>query len=135
MYLSTDEFKTFVDEANKLSESGVLFKKYKFISNQRSLQCVEGSSVYQCSAGKNLLAVLPNGDVMPCRRLPVIVGNLMDQSMEEIYRNETMVDLAKFTAPKECMNCSDCATCKGGAKCVNFAQKNTYHSKDVNCYK
>lgn len=38
-----------------------------------------------CSAAFDCLAVLPDGDVYACRKFPSLVGNIYEQSLEEIY--------------------------------------------------
>jgi len=45
----------------------------------------EGYRVNGCVAGYSSLTILPNGDVYPCRRLPIYVGNVLKQSLEEIF--------------------------------------------------
>ena len=59
--------------------------KGTMVSNGRALQfcgdpCAE---IYRCSAGGNLLILLADGSLMPCRRLPVIIGNIRDGSLRE----------------------------------------------------
>lgn len=52
----------------------------------RALQfMVGGGEPYHCSAGDTPITILPNGDVLPCRRMPVIAGNLFNQPLQEIY--------------------------------------------------
>ena len=36
---------------------------------------------YKCTAGKSLLTVMENGDLVPCRRMPIVVGNLLKDNM------------------------------------------------------
>ena len=45
------------------------------IKTHRSLQfLVSGGRPYSCSIGKSIIAVMPNGDVMPCRRMDKVIG-------------------------------------------------------------
>jgi len=82
----------------------------------------EGYRVNTCVAGYSSLTILPNGDVYPCRRLPIYVGNVLKQSLEEIfYKSE---ELKKLRDPKNinvrCQNCTYFDECQGGAKCVSY---------------
>jgi len=89
----------------------------------------EGYSANTCVAGYSSLTILPNGNVYPCRRLPIYVGNILRQSLEEIFYNSR--ELKKLRNPKNtnirCQNCPYYDKCKGGAKCVSYAHwKDTY---------
>ena len=134
LYLSSDEFQKVVSICNKLIHNHNPFQNYSFVSNQRSLQCFGTNDCgYNCSAGKNLLVILADGSVMPCRRLPFVVGNLLEQNLEEVYSNKIMKNLQTFIAPKECLGCKEYFRCKGGSKCVTFAQTGDWKRKDINC--
>lgn len=133
-YLSTEEFSQVVEDCNELIHSKNIFRKYPFVSNGRSLQFVGTEDCgYQCGAGKSLLVILADGSVMPCRRLPFVVGNLLTNNVADIYNNEIMKSLRTFIAPKECLGCKDYHRCRGGAKCVTYAQTGKWNVPDVNC--
>lgn len=135
LFLTTDEFKELVQSCNKLIHNHNPFINYSFVSNQRSLQYVGvDDCTYNCSAGKSLIVILADGNVMPCRRLPFIVGNLLESTLDEIYTHSTMKQLREFIAPQECLNCNHYMKCKGGARCVTYAQLGSLIIKDVNCF-
>jgi len=82
----------------------------------------EGYKANTCVAGYSSLTILPNGDVYPCRRLPIYVGNVLKQSLEEIfYKSE---ELKKLRNPgninARCQSCTYFDECQGGAKCVSY---------------
>lgn len=132
LYLTTEEFKTVVKQAKKLK------KKYPFVSNERALQGLLSKECgYTCNAGKRLLIILANGDMMACRRLPFVIGNVYDDmKIEEIIRKSPIMNrLALPIIPDECKKCSHALWCKGGAKCVTYAQTKELGIKDINCFK
>lgn len=132
IYLTTKEFETLSKQADKLKA------KYKFISNNRALQGLPSNTCsYTCSAGKRLLIILANGDMMPCRRLPFTIGNIFDErELEELIRiNPIMNNLSLPIIPHECSSCKFAPSCRGGAKCVTYAQTGKLGIRDVNCYK
>ena len=134
LYLSSDEFQTMVSSCNKLIHNHNPFNNYSFVSNSRSLQCFGTNDCgYNCGAGKQLLVITADGSVMPCRRLPFVVGNLLTDSLAGIYKTPIMKELASFIAPRECLNCKEYMRCKGGAKCVTYAQTGEWKRKDINC--
>lgn len=137
--LNTEEFRWLVDKAWQL------FKKYQkrdgssMVTNQRSLQFLgcesEQCGGYRCSAGKNLLAVLADGKTMACRRLPFVVGNILESDFETIIiHNDVMTELRRLKYPKECSACKHLMKCKGGSRCVTYGQTGNLHAKDINCY-
>lgn len=80
-----------------------------------------------------MLVIAADGSVMPCRRLPFVVGNLLTDNLSDIYKTPIMKELSSFIAPRECLNCKEYARCKGGAKCVTYAQTGEWKRKDINC--
>lgn len=136
--LSTNQFQWLVEKTGKLSRKGESSKFPSMITCQRALQFLghtDSDCSYYCSAGKNLLAVLADGDVMACRRLPFIVGNILESDFETIIRsNESLKELRSFSVPTECRDCKHLARCKGGSRCVTYAQTGDLFTKDINCY-
>ena len=52
----------------------------------RALQFLaDGEAGYRCEAGSRLITIMPNGDVYPCRRLPIGVGNVRETDLTTIY--------------------------------------------------
>ena len=135
LFLTTEEFRSISNTAAGLAH------KYSFISNSRSLQWIpEGTCNYECSAGKRLLIILANGDMMACRRLPLVIGNIREQ-MEEgrnlsemIDKNPVMKKLAAPVYPEKCMKCRYYFLCRAGGRCVTYAQTGKLDAADVNCY-
>ncbi len=71
---------------------------------------------------------------MPCRRLPLTLGNVRDNSLLELYRDsQIMRDLRACPIPKECSGCKYAEACRGGAKCVTYARTGRYDLPDPDC--
>ena len=106
------------------------------IHTNRALQfCEGGSEIYQCSAGAELLTILANGDLLPCRRLPIVIGNVLKTSiLVQCENSEVIEELQKKEIPEECYSCLKASLCRGGAKCLSYALHQNYHRKDENCY-
>ncbi len=41
-----------------------------------------------CGAGRCMIAIQPNGDVSPCVFMPLVVGNLLQERLHDIWRND-----------------------------------------------
>jgi radical SAM protein with 4Fe4S-binding SPASM domain len=92
---------------------------------------------YKCSAGRTLITILPNGDMLPCRRMPVIVGNVLETAMEDIYENSVLFRmLRKNNVPYPgCEKCSHWEVCNGGLRCLSYAYYGSPFMSDPQCFK
>lgn len=89
---------------------------------------------YACTAGKTLLTIMENGDLVPCRRMPIFVGNLLEENMYDLYKKSQIIkDLQKDTTPTECRSCEHSKLCAGGLKCLTYAIYKNLNHKDVGC--
>ncbi len=67
-----------------------------------------------CSCGVSGITILPNGDVLPCRRLPICVGNLYNQTFEEIFLgNDLLKKMRRSTSYELCCDCRYRSVCRG----------------------
>lgn len=81
-----------------------------------------------------ILVVMPNGDVMPCRRLPIIIGNVFDKSLDKIWKSNLLRKMRNMdSAHKVCKHCKNFENCFGGAKCVTYACTGKFFIPDVAC--
>ena len=128
--LSTEEFRALAETAARLRQKGL-------VACERALQflpCADGSC-YHCGAGGELLIFLADGGIMPCRRLPFVIGNLRDGELADILAgSERMRELREAPIPEACRSCAHADRCRGGAKCVTYARTGSFYGKDVNCW-
>lgn len=107
------------------------------VAQHRALQFLTGHDhAYRCTAGDSLLTLRPNGDLLPCRRLPIRVGNLMETPLRELYRdNELLRSLRDpHQTIKGCEPCSFRQTCRGGLRCLAFAVTGDPFTSDPGCW-
>jgi radical SAM protein with 4Fe4S-binding SPASM domain len=107
------------------------------VAMHRALQfLVAGGRLYHCTAGDSLITVLPNGDVYPCRRLPIRVGNLLETSLAELYyRHELLLALRdRQRVPAECRPCHFAQFCRGGLRCLAQAVLGSPFARDPGCW-
>ena len=106
------------------------------------LRCLVGQElesddfVGSCAAGLSTLTVMPNGDVMPCRRMNVVIGNLREKSLFDIwYSSEMLWKLREREKNlKICGKCKNLNVC-GGCRAVAFGVTGDYFAKDPQCWK
>ncbi len=107
------------------------------VSMHRALQFLEdGGRPYRCSAGGSLVTVLPNGDLLPCRRMPVVVGNLLERPLEELYYSTKLFQELrnKKQVVSGCEECFFKNFCQGGLKCLAYALTDDPFSRDPGCF-
>lgn len=90
-----------------------------------------------CSAGYTSFTVLPNGDVYPCRRLPLLSGNLLKQSFGDIYYNSKQLQgLRNLNNINDtCRACPYFNECHGGAKCINHSYFGNPFAPSPQCWR
>jgi radical SAM protein with 4Fe4S-binding SPASM domain len=89
-----------------------------------------------CSVGNNALTIMPNGDVFPCRRLPVKLGNLLENSIYEIwYTSPFLWEIRNPSNLKgKCLNCQYIPICRG-CRAMAYAMDGDYFAQDPQCWK
>lgn len=88
----------------------------------------------ECNLGDESMALMPNGDVYPCRRLPIVIGN--------IVRDEFNTILERLQAYREGFNtglkgmCTDCPV-EGciGCRALAYALTGSVRAQDPQCYR
>lgn len=127
-------FKIMESERTKIKKSW--FNKTE-IAMHRALQFLVGDGKpYRCTAGDTLITVQPNGDLYPCRRMPISVGNLTNSSLEELYyKSNLFQDLRDRNKVSEgCEGCFYNKLCQGGLKCLSYAVTGDPFKKDPGCW-
>jgi radical SAM protein with 4Fe4S-binding SPASM domain len=107
------------------------------VAMHRALQFLEcGSQPYQCTAGDRLITIQPNGDLLPCRRMPIVVGNIMKTSLKTLYYQSKLFQKLrnKNVVSKGCENCEYVKKCRGGLKCLSYAVHNDPFIVDPGCW-
>jgi len=130
----TREFFGIMKNARHLN--GAFRRSRTEIAMHRALQFViSGEHIYNCQAGRSLLALLPNGDLLPCRRMPVKIGNVFEKTITELYlTNQFLNDLRNCTHIEGCVQCRFVKQCQGGLKCLSFAVHGSPFIRDPGCW-
>ena len=106
------------------------------VTTNRALQFLGGcGEVYTCSAGHSLITVDEFGNIMPCRRLPILCGTVFESDLSSIYwNNQVFGQLRKKELPKSCAACKYAYLCAGGARCQSYAVTGSFYKADPGCY-
>lgn len=108
-------------------ESGIFNDELPNNSHKKSCGVIDG----------RILIVMPNGDVLPCRRLPIVINNVLKQNLFEIYytSNKLWELRNRNNAHPFCRSCKNFQQCFGGAKCVTYCYSNKLFIPDIQCWK
>ena len=68
-----------------------------------------------CAAGVSGLTLLSDGTLMPCRRLPIAIGNLSTDSIREVWTESPVLNLLRERKEYagKCAGCRRWAVCRG----------------------
>lgn len=88
-----------------------------------------------CNLGKENFAILPNGDLLPCRRFNFKIGNLLNENLSDIVRNcKLLRELCDRNNLKDrCRTCS--ITNCYGCRALAYALKGDYFGEDSQCWR
>ena len=99
---------------------------------RKGLEPFGGCTGFGCGAAFNFLAVLPDGEVHACRKLPSYLGNALDESLGKIYDSELA---RRYRAgPKACRACPIRPACGGCPAAVHSHGLNVFEDRDPYCF-
>lgn len=88
-----------------------------------------------CGLGVNLLTVLADGSVMACRRLPVVIGKVPEQSLRDIFiGSEELNRMRQDTLITKCGSCHLRQFCRG-CRAVAYGANGSYLATDPQCWR
>ena len=86
-----------------------------------------------CVIGVDGLCIMPEGTVLPCRRFPISIGNLLETPLKQIWEKSDMLEKLrrKKNLKGKCGNCEmkDCRGCRSLA----LALTDDFLEEDPHC--
>jgi radical SAM protein with 4Fe4S-binding SPASM domain len=91
-----------------------------------------------CSAGFSSITVLSDGTIVPCRRMPISLGNILTDDLREIWsENEVLTSLREKekyqNGCNKCLYWNICRGCRAIAYSLSNERKG-YLDKDPQCF-
>ncbi len=123
--LQLDAVITTMSDGNKtplsMRLSGKTLQKI-FRSHDNGTAPDAGETDLICSAGRNMLAIAANGDLLPCIQLPFKLGNITKRTIPGLWNNNKLlvkkllsIKASDIAECKECAMVSQCQRCPGMA--------------------
>jgi radical SAM protein with 4Fe4S-binding SPASM domain len=84
---------------------------------------MSGGAMLECNAGKTICGVSPTGDLYPCLIWRRQVGNLKNNSFNELWHVNPDEYLKKIrtSRPEQCLECSACKSARSCHRCPGMA--------------
>lgn len=133
-----DETREFFEVMYRAKRNAMLSFSRTEISMHRALQFLAaGGRPYQCRAGDALITIDARGDLFPCRRMPVKVGNVLETSLAELYFTSSLFCSLRDreTVSEGCEACDFKDKCRGGLKCLSYALTGSPFRADPGCWR
>ena len=86
-----------------------------------------------CSLGRGC-AILPNGDVMACRRMQSVLGNVRTDSFADIMESDLRREYTDITHIQKCKDCALLKVCRG-CRAVGYNVTGDLQGPDPMCWK
>ena len=88
-----------------------------------------------CQAANTMIAIAPDGGVYPCPTLPVRLGSINENSLNEIILSPLKKQFRRslLEPPGECRECCEMAVCRGGCRGRGLSLQGTLDGLDVAC--
>lgn len=88
-----------------------------------------------CSIGTNALTLMHDGTILPCRRLPIPIGNIKSDSIFKIwYDNKMLWEIRNPLKLKgKCGSCDFIPICRG-CRAAAYAHTGDYLGEDPQCW-
>jgi len=88
-----------------------------------------------CGMGIRHLTMLADGTVVPCRRLPIKIGKVPQESFYDIFLNsKELNEIRKINNLEKCNKCELLLYCRG-CPAVAYAMSKSYYASDPQCWK
>lgn len=87
-----------------------------------------------CHCGDCHFTILPDGNVMACRRFDSVVGNLFGTSIYELWKGKEMEHYRQYDKFEKCSNCELLRFCRG-CPAVAYGYHRSFYAPDPQCWK
>jgi len=87
-------------------------------------------------AAGRCITIMANGDVMHCRRMPIVMGNALKDNLYDVWYSQPMRGLRDLDKLHPyCRKCRNFSNCFGGAPCVGYAVNGKLNVPDIQCWR
>jgi selenobiotic family peptide radical SAM maturase len=132
-----EDYRAFLEAYMKAAETnpimGLKDNLLNLLRYQKGMELFGGCAGYGCSAAFNFLAVLSDGQAHACRKFPSLIGNVLEDSIDQVY-NSPMAQ--KYRAGcKACQSCDIRPVCGGCLAVAYSLDMDIFNEQDPFCFR
>lgn len=138
--LSKEEIKSIYEgitvRANEINSKLTVRRLRPLWINTAHLDCTSNEKIGGfCPVGLTSLAILWDGTVLPCRRLEIPIGNILEDGIFKIwYDSDVLWKIRdKNNLKGKCHGCVNVERC-GGCRAIAYATTGDYMGEDIQCW-
>ncbi len=130
--LSTPELKTFFKQLNRFKRAHE--REIEFaIHDPLWMRFLSITTTAGCSVGRHGICVIHNGDIMPCRRMNTVIGNIRQTTLIEMWDSPALAHYrTRDNYEGKCGTCKHLQQC-GGCRAMARATTGADYGPDPNC--
>ena len=101
----------------------------------RRLCCPGQQGLAGCGAGRTLIFISSAAEVFPCPSMPIRLGSLKEESLENILASGTRLKTIEQAAmlPESCRQCREAQACNGGCRGRAYTFHSSFRELDPAC--
>ncbi len=124
-----------IKQKNQKFKIGKKDHLWKLLYDEHDKLRIDLNDMYHgCGMVIRHLTILPNGEIYPCRKLEISLGNILKQPLTEIYeQNEFVRKVRSNDLIKGCATCRLKNVCRG-CPSVTYGYHNNFNDKDPQCW-
>lgn len=139
-WLTSNEYKGVLEEVfeylvlNDVSIFSFKDSLWKLFLYKKGLYKPNEDVISGCGAGIATLSIMPNGDIQPCSRLPIKLGNIREVSLKQVWQNHPVIkELRNFNKYQKCNSCALVRDCRG-CRAIAYSYSNEITGADPFCW-
>ncbi len=136
MALSKEETQQFFGLVHKI---GIREKRLRVLMHRPLFSLIDNNDCSvgaMCSIGNNALTIMHDGTIYPCRRLPIPIGNIIDNGLfTPWYTSDLLWSVRDSQNLKgKCSDCDLVPVCRG-CRAMAYRVSGDYLEEDPHCWK
>lgn len=123
----------FLAAASRMGHLSLKDNLFNLLLSERQQPLTGGCAGFGCGAAFNFVSLLPDGEVHACRKFPSLIGNLLQQSLSEIYQGEPA--LRYRAGSGACLACELRPVCRGCPAVAHGFGLDVFQDVDPYCFR
>lgn len=130
------KFEVYKDRGTTFNLKDHLWNLYLYEEGRYTIpkELEEGRIYDGCNCGNNHMTILPDGQILACRRMESTIGNALKEEMIAVYEGEKMEGYRQYDQFEKCSKCELLKFCRG-CPAVTYGYTENMYAPDPQCWK